>query len=320
MPEFMSQEILDRLKDWFTRLTVSMQGNRALKHQDANIRVEDFFCDLLNAVYGWNLVNANGLISGDQDTYDLCDQQNQIAVQVTVTTSPAKIKKTLRSFVGAHKEAFTTLKFAYPVMEVPKSAAKFDAELGDFDFVVGRDRIDFRTILSETVKLPLVRQKVILELVAERLEPLGRALHLGTDDMLDTLIDVIKYMTENTPADQVQAVERDPDYQQKRQRLAAHVDYLEQQYAVNAPLHATADTAREAIGYDQAVAAKVQAWLMGESISKLHEYGNDAGKAFDMLVIDLLAKAHQRGGTSQVSAVRFLLADEFQRCNVFPNP
>ena len=69
MPALKSHEILERLNDWFNRLTFSMQGTKALKHQDAYIRVEYFFRDLLNAVYGWNLINDNAMMSSDQDSY-----------------------------------------------------------------------------------------------------------------------------------------------------------------------------------------------------------------------------------------------------------
>jgi hypothetical protein len=320
MAEFRAQEILERLKDWFTRLSVSMQANKVLKHQDANIRAEYFLRDLLNAVYGWNLENANSFITTDQDSYDLSDAEEGIAVQVTVTTGSSKIKKTLTSFVGTHDAMLPQLKFAYPLMNAPNSSAKFDKERKGFDFNVQRDRIDLITILEAIVPLPLEKQKAILNLVSDHLEPLGRAVHLGTDDVLETLIDVINFMTVTAPTKDISGREQDPAYELKRKRLEEHIAYLEQQYSIHAGLHSIAAQAREAIGYDQAIAAKIQAWLKGESISLLRKSAGDAGKAFDALVDSLLHQASQQGGKAQVTAVRFLLADEFQRCNVFPNP
>jgi hypothetical protein len=320
MSALKSQEILERLNDWLSRLAHSMQGNKALKHQDANIRVEYLFRDLLNAVYGWNLVNDNAMTSADQDSYDLSDSDAGIAIQVTVTTKPAKISKTLKSFIGTHDDIFTSLKFAYPVMQCPGGGGNHQKILNGFDFDPKRDRIDFNTILKKACDLPLTQQKEVLELVSDQLEPIGRALQFGTDDVLDTLIETIKYMTDTVPREDISDTERDPDYDLKRERLADHIAYLEQQYVINTPLHAAVAQAREAIGYDQVVATKIQGWLQGESVSFLRKHDGDAGDAFDALVDDLLTKAHQQLKSAQKSAVRYLLADEFMRCNVFPNP
>jgi hypothetical protein len=320
MSALKSQEILESLNDWFCRLAYSMQGNKALKHQDANIRVEYFFRDLLNAVYGWNLINDNATKSADQDSYDLSDSKAGIAIQVTVTTKPAKISKTLKSFIGTHDKEFTSLKFAYPVMECPGGGGNHVKILNGFDFDPKRDRIDLNTILRKASALLLARQKEILELVSEQLEPLGRALQFGTDDVLDTLIATIKYMTDTVPKEDLSDAEKDPDYELKKERLADHIAYLEQQYAINTPLHAAVAQARDAIGYDQVVATRIQGWLQGESVSFLRKHKGDASDAFDALVEDLLKKAHQKLRTAQKSAVRYLLADEFMRCNVFPNP
>ena len=320
MVAFKSQETLESLKEWFVRLTVSMQGNKALKHQDANIRLEYFFRDLLNEIYGWNLVNANALLSTDQDSFDLSDSGNGVVVQVTVTTGAAKIRKTIRSFIGTHDNDYSVLKFSYPVMTCPKSSAEFTGDLNGFDFDPSRDRIDFNAMLTHAADLPVRRQKEILELVSEQLEPLGRALQFGTDDILDTLIEVITYMTGATKREDIADTEKDPDYARKQQRLAAHIAYLEQQYTIHAALYSAVDQARKAIGYDQVVAARIQAWLKGESISLLDKHEGNAARAFDALVDDLLAKAHQQAKAAQKTAVRFFLADEFMRCNVFPNP
>ncbi|MDF1755516.1 MAG: SMEK domain-containing protein, partial [Verrucomicrobiales bacterium] len=185
MPEFRSEEVLDDLKEWFSRLSYSMEGNKALKHQNANIRLEDFFCELLSKVFKWNLQNANGLIDSNQDSFDLVDDSIKTVVQVTVTTSTGKIQKTLSTFrKKKHHDSYTLLKFAYPVMDAPTTKAKFKKEKGDFDFDAKRDRIDFNSILKEVSNRDLVDQEEILNLVKHHLTPLGRALNDVADSIL----------------------------------------------------------------------------------------------------------------------------------------
>ena len=318
--EFKSREILDELNGWFTRLTDSFRGNKSLKHQDPNITAEYFMRDLLNLAEGWDLVNANSKFSQDHDSFDLCDANARIAVQVTTTTNAAKMRKTFKSFIGTHDSDYDRMLFAYPVMDAGSSKAKFANVLGDYPFDPCQDRIDLSKILATVADLDISSQEEVLQLVRKQLEPLGRALHFGSDAVLSALIDVIQYMTENAPLDEVESTEQDPDYVRKAERLAGHVAYLESQYSANAGLHMAVSQAREAIGYDQAKIARIQAWLKGTSISLLRKHGDDAGAAFDSLAEDLLKTAHNSGSDAEMTAVRFLLAVEFQACNLFPNP
>ena len=84
-------------------------------------------------------------------------------------------------------------------MQCPGSGGNHEKNLDGFDFDPKRDRIDFNSILKKVADLPLSQQNAILDLVAEQLEPLGRALQFGTDEVLDTLIGTIKYMTATAP-------------------------------------------------------------------------------------------------------------------------
>ena len=94
------QNYLTEAKDWLNRLEISISGDVALRHQDSHIELETFFRDLLNLVFDWNLDNANTPLGKCQDSFDLSDKDASLAVQVTVTTTAEKIRKTLASFVG----------------------------------------------------------------------------------------------------------------------------------------------------------------------------------------------------------------------------
>jgi sulfur relay (sulfurtransferase) DsrC/TusE family protein len=120
------QDYLTEAKDWFSRLELSIAGDIALRHQDSHIELEAFFRDLLNLVFDWNLSNANTLFGKNQDSFDLSDKAASLAVQVTVTTSAEKIRRTLRSFVGTHDAVYRRLIFVYPNIKLPASRAARD--------------------------------------------------------------------------------------------------------------------------------------------------------------------------------------------------
>ncbi|MEO1530150.1 MAG: SMEK domain-containing protein [Planctomycetota bacterium] len=121
-----------------------------------------FFCALLNEVFDWNLLNANGLLSRNQDSFDLFDEGNEIAVQVTTTTDARKIRATLRTFVGRHEARFQRLVFLYPVLTMPKSKADFSGVLRSFDFNPSRDRLCLSDILVAAQDLDVERQHALV--------------------------------------------------------------------------------------------------------------------------------------------------------------
>lgn len=163
-------------------------------------------------------------------------------------------------------------------------------------------------------------QEALLQLLRKELKPLGSSLQMGVDQTLETLIAVIQFMSSNSPIAEIQFNEQQPDLQRKRERFREHTALILSQYRINQGLHATVQQAREAIGYDSVRVAKIQAWLKIRSIEALQANNENAADAFARLVNDLLNVAHSRGTNAEETAVRFLLADEFVRCNVFPNP
>ena len=314
------QDQLAEMKDWLVRLELHIQADGALRHQDSLIELENFFRDLLNLTFDWKLDNANALFAVNQESFDLSDTVNHVAVQVTVTTNAAKIRKTLKGFIGKYDTTYKRLIFVYPAIEIPGSSADFGADLKGYNFVASRDRIGFGSILQKAQDMTVEKQRELLSFLRDELQPLGVALRFGVDQTLETLIAVIQFMSENSPIDQIDFDERQPDLQQKSQRFREHIDYLLGQFKFNQTLHATVEQARVAIGYDAARVAKIQAWLKSNSIEALDRNANNAQEAFRSMVSDLLKRAHAQGSNAEETAVRFLLADEFVRCNVFPNP
>lgn len=174
--QFKSQELLGQLNDWFTRLSVSFDGAKALKYQDGNVTVEYFLRDVLNIAFGWELENANALENKDQDTYDLFDRHAKIVAQVTTTTTPHKIRKTLKSFVKKYRNDFTRLIFVYPTMNAGTCKADFRDLADGFDFVAQRDRFDLARLLKTASSMSPAKQAELLEVTVSHLEPLGRQL------------------------------------------------------------------------------------------------------------------------------------------------
>ena len=84
----------NRIVSWLAILATSIRMKAKNNILDYNIHSENFYADLLNLMYGWELKNANQL-SQNIGAIDLIDEKNKLIVQVTSQTTKAKIDTTL---------------------------------------------------------------------------------------------------------------------------------------------------------------------------------------------------------------------------------
>jgi hypothetical protein len=313
------QSNLTEAKEWFGRLDADFRANAAIRHLDGNIEIENFFRDLLYQLYGWSLTNANWSESINQDSFDLEDSSNRIAVQVTSTMTAAKIRKTLTSFIENHRSRFARLVFVYPFISKTASKAPFTEQLAGFPFDSDNDRIDLGILLQRIQNLGIAEQEAALRLIRLELKPLGQALQMGVDQTVEVIISIIRHISEATP-DPNTPPEFKPDAPGKLERFKAHAEFLKRQFLNNVTCYRAVEEARQAVGYDAARAPRCAAWLREKSLSALENHGNDARLAFESIVSHLVEREHKAGRDCEEQAVRYFLADEFGRCNVFPNP
>ncbi|MCX6880820.1 MAG: SMEK domain-containing protein [Verrucomicrobia bacterium] len=262
------QQNLDEAKDWFTRLGMAVHANTALRHLDCNIEVENFFRDLLNLVFGWSLRNANWSGSVNQDSFDLEDRRNRIAVQVTSTTSAAKIRNTLESFIPSHRDDFDRLIFVYPSMTISSSSADFSKQLSGFGFNAASDRMGLGDILREIQNLKVGPQDAVIGLLRRELKPLGAALQMGVDRNVEVIISIIRYISEGTPSSEA-LPEMKPDAILKLTRFQEHAEFLKRQFTGYVGFYRAAEEARQAVGYDAVRALRCAAWLKDGACPRL---------------------------------------------------
>lgn len=316
---FASSQLLNEIRDLLITLDRRMHGETVLRRLDAALGSENFVRDLLNHVEGWQLENAN-FSNPNQDSYDLADRGRRIAVQVTVTTGAAKVRKTLASFVPEHRNDFDRLLFFYPRLDVSPSRANFAPELDEFAFSANRDCWCLDYILEKANDLDTPELRSLRNFLSTRLAPLVSSPSRGLDPTMDAMISVIEYMSENVPAVEVEFLELSPDQEAKLARLCCDAERVLGEYRLHQELHVPLAVAREAVGCDTVRVAKIQKWLKIHSLRALERCNGDAPGALDELAADLLERAHAGGTKAEEDAVRFLLADELINCNVFPNP
>ncbi|MDE7322633.1 MAG: SMEK domain-containing protein [Lachnospiraceae bacterium] len=126
---------------------------------DINHMAEDFFCGLLNLVYGYKLKNLNH-IEKNAKAIDLYDEKNRVSVQVTVQNTAAKIQETIDKFIsGERYKKYDRLFFV--LLKDKESYNKNFITNGKFEFDKGTDILDIKDFMAEIQKLDTAALKKI---------------------------------------------------------------------------------------------------------------------------------------------------------------
>lgn len=94
------------ISDKLSTLAYRIMLSGKLNVLDLHIHAENFYRDLFNLVYGWNLVNLNE-VSQNEAAIDLADTTNKILVQVSATNTKKKIDTSLANIDVAQFRDYT---------------------------------------------------------------------------------------------------------------------------------------------------------------------------------------------------------------------
>lgn len=156
------RDIEERLVYLCGLVAVDGASNRLNTHLD----LEDFFVQVLNALLGTNLRNAN-YDSFNNAGYDLVDDGSGLVVQVTADDSRAKIQSTLNAIPASY--AGYDLKF---LMLVPKAKRHRDKALGNpskLNFSLRDDVWDMAAVVSKIRALSPDRVEQLHDYVVKEL-------------------------------------------------------------------------------------------------------------------------------------------------------
>lgn len=138
-----AKKMLDDINFGLSTLQSFIATYTKLNFSDTNIAAEDLVADMLNAIFGWSLVNANK-IKPNHECIDLFDPDSRVGVQVTSKKGAAKINETL-ACITCHDLNLTRL-IVFTLSPRQKSYAIKPSAL---DFNHKNDVIDFCRIVIE---------------------------------------------------------------------------------------------------------------------------------------------------------------------------
>ena len=134
---------------------------------DVNIHAEYFFCDFLNKLYGWNLVDANDE-KKNEPGIDLKDEERKLMVQVSSTATVQKVKD---SFAKTSKVKYRGYRFyfLFLVGSASELRGKTFTVPDEFAFDASTDILDIDSLIARMMSVPGKTKRELYELAQDHL-------------------------------------------------------------------------------------------------------------------------------------------------------
>lgn len=289
----------------------------AVNLYDINIVAEDFFPGLLNLIYGYKLKNANHL-EKNAPAIDLFDKKNSIVVQVTSDNSSKKINHTIDEF--NKNEYYKT--YHRLIVVILTNKKKYSTEFntgGKFVFDKTKDIWDVKDIMKDIRKLGTNQIKEISSYLSKELCDKYYAVKKTQASEIDTIIDLIEYISQHRKVKKNQDTEVDPEYKIYK-RFREFADKLIMEYTTLYAIYGDAlDVVNDTLGIDEAQDIIIMFYLQDISVQFLDEAGDNPVVALNRLVTYFDEKLSVNGKKYDRAAIKFYLVNEMIKCSVFPN-
>lgn len=168
-----------KIKTLLNILKGEIKDSGKLNLLDINVHAEDFFRDLLNLIYGWQLQNMNQR-NLNAAGGDLWDDDDKIVIQVSSTTTKDKIQSSIDKLSA---EQFAGYRFKF--LRIDGDVIKLRKESYNIHdgivFDPSVDIIDISTLLKDITHLDIDCLERVSELCEKEIDPLDTPKVTETD-------------------------------------------------------------------------------------------------------------------------------------------
>ncbi len=284
---------------------------------DINVMAEDFYAQLLNKIYGYNLCNLNAY-KKNAPAIDLGDKKKRLSFQVTSDNDSDKIKETIRKFIE-HNQYLTYDRLVVLILTKKKNySTKFDTQ-NIFSFDKEKDIIDYTDLIKDIKLKGTTALRDISQFLEDELVGNLQQTKTTQPSEVETIIDLIEYITKNREKKKKRDTVVDPEYKIEK-RFKEFADRIKGNYITLYTLYGEAlNMVNTMLEIDEAQDIITVMYLQDISIKKLDEASNDPIKALENLVNYFEGKLSENGKKYDRGAIKFYLVNELIKCNVFPN-
>lgn len=286
---------------------------------DYHLHSENFYRDLFNKLYTWNLENLNSLVQ-NVEAIDLIDRTNNIVIQISATNTKAKIDSALNKPSLASTE-YNGFKFKF--ISIAKDAKNlrsqsYNPPTGIY-FVPSKDIYDAESILKDIYNLDINTLKIIYQLIKTELGRETDTLRLESN--LSSVINILS--KENLASVDLNAnincfeIDRKIDFNNLNTSKEIINDYKYNHHIVD-KIYSEFDKS----GYNKSIS--VLNTIKNEYIKHSSKLAGD--ELFSLIISKISERILQSSNFEKIPeeememCVGILIVDAFIRCKIFKNP
>jgi hypothetical protein len=309
-------EYQKRIIKALSRLRAEVELNNCISLTDINHGAEDFYCGLLNLVYGYNLKNIN-IVEPNAAAIDLGDELKKIAIQVTSTSLLTKTKHTVDKFI--EKELYRKFDRLL-ILNIVKKTNHAISEIGDDSYRLDTksDILDVEDLIKEIISDPnVLKLKSIVDFLdSELLSPVQKRL---PNEVL-TILGIIEYISDERNENAGNGYLDEPIPEDKIfRRFADHADFLVDMYNDGyLEYGAVLEAVKSEADFGQVKLRRASSYLRRRSDTVLTECGGDPKTALERIIIEFGNLLGSNGYTFDEGAAEFYVIEQLVRCNIFP--
>jgi hypothetical protein len=299
-----------------TWLSTQVSVNNKLNLTDINVHSENFYRDLLNLAFGYNLVNIN-IINPNAAAIDLGDVDKKFAIQVTSTSALSKTRLTVAKFIekGLHKQYDHLV-----ILNITTKTAHAAANVGDDTY-----SLNTKDDIWDIGNLAVMINNLKLSKIQEINNFLNQQLYIKATDNLprnvETILRLIELISdEGHPAAGEGFLDEPFPDEKINKRFADYSEFLKQEFlTLYQDYGAVLDSVEQESDVGQVKIRRVSQHLRVYSDKVLTECGGNPQKALTKLIENFIGLLSRNGFEADTGAAQFYIVKHLIKCNVFPN-
>jgi hypothetical protein len=299
-----------------TWLSAQVSVSNKLNLTDINVHSENFYRDLLNLAFGYNLVNIN-IIDPNAAAIDLGDAGKKFAIQVTSTSALSKTKHTVAKFI--EKKLYENYD-RLVILNITTKTAHAALAVGDDTY-----SLNTKDDIWDIGNLAVMINNLNLSKIQEINNFLNQQLYIKPADNLprnvETILRLIELISdeEHPAAGEGFLDEPFPD-EKVNKRFADHSDFLKQEFlTLYQDYGAVLDSVEQESDIGQVKIRRVSQHLRVYSDKILTECSGNPQKALTKLIESFIGLLNENEFEADTGAAQFYIIKHLIKCNVFPN-
>lgn len=298
-------------------LKTQVEFHNSLSFTDINHGAEDFYCGLLNLVYGYGLKNIN-ITDQNAAAIDLGDEQGRIAIQVTSTATLTKTRDTVEKFI--EKELYKKFDRLF-ILNIVKKTNHEAPTIGNSKYSLDtkNDILDVEDLIKKINSDPDLKK---LDAIARFLDSeLCLPVQQSLPNEVLTVLGIIEFISDETHADVGTGYLEEPDPEKKiYKRFHDYADFLVEMYNSGyIEYGAVLEAVKREADFGQVKLRRAASYLREYSDAVLTACGGDPKEALNEIIERFKSLLGGNGYTFDDGAAKFYVIEQLVKCNIFPN-